>query len=154
MFDLRHAIKIFVGNGEVRYGTRVDQGFFPVYSVQFEEDAKTLVEQLPWGNGDTLTAYARRLESMCDAVISARENGLQEEFQNKLNAEREMMDIRNQLMEIGKNLNTPEFVLSKSEDDLAALRQQFQEGVDRLEVLVEENQKPNPIAMAIMEASE
>jgi hypothetical protein len=72
MFDIRQPIKIFVRNGEVRYGRKVDPGFFPVYSVKEEEDAKVLVEALPWACTDSLTSYARRLESMSDEVLAAK----------------------------------------------------------------------------------
>ena len=62
MFDIRNKIKIFVSNGEVRYGLKVEQGFFPVFSVKKEEDAKLLIEMVPWTNEDTLSTYARKLE--------------------------------------------------------------------------------------------
>ena len=138
----------------MRYGTRVDHGFFPVFSVKEEEDAKLLVEALPWACTDSLTTYARRLESMSDEVIGARHADQTEEFLAKLEAEREMGEIKTKLMDLGRKLNDEVFVKSQSEDELNMLRDSFQEGVDRLQALVEENQKPNPIAQAIMEASE
>jgi hypothetical protein len=62
MFDLRNPIKIFVANGEVRYGPKVDHGFFPVFSVDTAVIAKLLVETWPWVCTDSLSSYGKRLE--------------------------------------------------------------------------------------------
>ena len=63
MFDLRNKIKISVRNGEVRYGPRVDEGFFPIFSVGSSEDAVYIIKATPWLQSDSLTTYARKLES-------------------------------------------------------------------------------------------
>ena len=77
-----------------------------------------------------------------------------EEFLEKLEAEREMGEIKTKLMDLGRKLNDEVFVKDQSKGELDMMRTSFQAGVDRLQLLVEENQKPNPIAHAIMEASE
>jgi len=118
MFDLRNKIKIFVGNGEVRFGTKVDPGFFPVYSVKEESQAKLIVEMTPWAHTDTLTTYARRLEGFS----------------------------------LLQKSNQPEGFFAKL--DIQSLKDQFQEGVNQPQALVEKSEKRNPIAMAITDESE
>lgn len=72
MFDLRRPIKIFVANGEVRYGPRVDNGFFPIFSVELIEEAKLLTEIVPWACTDSLTSYANRLEKMFRKTLTEK----------------------------------------------------------------------------------
>lgn len=72
MFDLRRPIKIFVANGEVRYGSRVDNGFFPVFSVELLDEAKLLTEIIPWACTDSLESYARRLEEMSKKTLTEK----------------------------------------------------------------------------------
>jgi hypothetical protein len=72
MFDLRRPIKIFVANGEVRYGSRVDNGFFPVFSVDLLDEAKLLIEIVPWACTDSLTSYAHRLEEMSRKTLTEK----------------------------------------------------------------------------------
>ena len=62
MFDVRRKIKIFVANGEVRYGPKVEEGFFPIFSVDTEVVARLLVRAWPWAPTDSLSSYAKRLE--------------------------------------------------------------------------------------------
>ena len=153
MFDLRRPIKIFVANGEVRYGTRVDNGFFPVYSVQEEEDAKVLVEALPWVCTDTLTTYAQRLESMCGQVVGAKAVDQSEEFLDLLEAEKRVKTLSIELGVKSQALDMKHRDHLFSAED-AAKREQLREALAQFNELNEKVKKPNPIALAIMGASE
>lgn len=90
MFDMRWPVKIFVANGKVRYGTRVDDGFFPIFSVRTIQDAKRLIESFPWARTDSLTSYAHKLEtaSACHNKVSKHVTDITqcaEEARNKPN---------------------------------------------------------------------
>lgn len=87
MFDCRKPIKIFVRNGEVRCGPKVDPGFFPVFSVEREEDALILIDDLPWACTDTLVSYAKRLEGWSLLKVgTAKEVRTMDDFSNKMNS--------------------------------------------------------------------
>lgn len=153
MFDLRNKIKIFVANGEVRYGPRVDPGFFPVFSVQEEEDAKALIEALPWACTDSLTTYARRLESMCEQVIAAETVSQSEEFLSMLELKQKVESLCAELGPSGRDIkleNRDYLYPDETRDKRALLR----ESLTQLKELKEKLEQPSPIALAIMEASD
>lgn len=100
MFDLRYKIKIFVANGEVRCGSKVDSGFFPIFSVDTEEQAISLIEGVPWSSTDSLTTYARRLEDSLlktAAVMTASQRRLAESRGVRLNVDNVSADIASAL---------------------------------------------------------
>lgn len=172
MFDIRRPVKIFVANGEVRYGTRVDNGFFPVFSVELIDEAKLLTEIVPWACTDSLESYARRLEEMSsktltEKYVEARKRGIKhsgdlaldanvdsEMFLSKLALEQE---IRGLYVELGPSARDIEqfhdrdhLYPESTKKKRALLRAKLAEHQE----LVKATQKPNPIALAIMGASE
>lgn len=152
MFDLRNKIKIYVGNGEVRYGPRVEPGFFPVFSVKDSDKAKLLIETLPWTDADSLQTYSRKLESMADHALSSDGDS----YLAKLKVQQEVKALQDKIVELGNKLKcqgNSYLQLQRPESrtwNYDELRAEFQENLDKLEVLVAENQQPSPIAIAIM----
>lgn len=63
MFDVRRKIKIYIKDSQAMYGKWVEQGGFPVFSVDTNEEAKKLVEAYPFTCTDSLTSYAARVQA-------------------------------------------------------------------------------------------